>query len=102
MNYKNIKNPKLGDLYRVKPICIICDGAKIRGDIIMTKHPVWKYVVDYSHIFYADNVKVGIEITNTQHVCRLRHCRGIYLKLIYAWNILILKKDYFYMVGYFK
>lgn len=102
MNHKNIRNPKLGDLYRIKPICIVCDGAKIRGDVIMTRNPVGGYVGDYTHVFYAENVRRGIEVTNTRHVCRIRHCHGIYLKLVFIFNILILRKDYFYMVGWFK
>lgn len=102
VNHKNIRNPKLIDLYRVKPICIICDGAKIKGDVIMTKHPVGAYLGDYTHVFYVDGLKKGVEITNTKYICRLRDCHGIYLKLVFIFNILVLRKDYFYMVGFLK
>lgn len=90
---------------RVKPICIVCDGATVDGDVILTGKDFDKYIGEFTHVFSLSNCgKKGLTTTikNCKWYKNLSSIKSFNLKFIYLWNIVLLNKPYVYLTNYNK
>ena len=87
----------------VKPICIVCDGATVKDDLIFSKEQLGHHIGYFTHIFSLGTYGVrDVRIENTQYVTSPKHLRKIKHKLLWLWHITILRKDYVYLAGAMK
>ena len=90
---------KLRALFEDKPLCfIVGDNVEINGDVAFTRHNFNEYVGDFTHWFYANNVK-NLSITNCCHTSIRPPINNFKLWYLWFWHMTILRKDAVYLTG---
>ena len=86
-----------------KPICIVCNGATVKDDLIFSKKQLGHDIGYFTHIFGFGGCSVrDVRISNTQFVTSQKHLNRFKHKMLWFWHITILRKDYVYLAGAMK
>ena len=83
-----------------KPICIVCNGATVKDDLIFSKKQLGHDIGYFTHIFsFGSGPFKDISIENTKFVTSAKHLDRFKHKMLWLWHITILRKDYVYLTG---
>lgn len=92
----------IADYVREKPLCIVCPGASIDGDVILLGKGFGKYIGDFTtamQVLSSGKENPPTLIYNVRFYTSYRSSKGIKIKFLYLWHILVMRKSAKYLTG---
>lgn len=81
----------------IKPMCIVSSNSKINGDILlMTKKSPFNCCI------YINEKCENIEIKNTFFLYEFKWNLPFYIKFLWFFHIVVLRKTHVHLVGVFR
>lgn len=80
----------------VKPMCIVCDGATVDGDVAFSKYSLGGYVGDFTHFWKFGNHGT---LKNTYSAIERPPIKHFKIFMLWVWHMDILKKEHVYLTG---
>ena len=78
----------------IKPMCVLLSESKTDGDVLFmtSKAP-------FTHFFYIGNECKNVTITNTFVINRLEKETPLFIKFLWFFHIVVLRKSHVHLVG---